>query len=188
MKALAQKLRNRLRRRPSRVAGGHSSIVAGLAGRGVQATPERDDTALFSGREMQRANLGIEVQIPVAAAVVLDHVFESGEAAIVHVGRGAGDLAEGGGLEIPGAGAGVLKTPVAPGDASVVKTLAGEVGSGVAGNAVGFSAEGLQAGLARQSGRVPNHASLRPAKKTAGVQRIADALEAAASSTYHAAS
>ncbi len=40
--------------------------------------------------------LRIEVRIPVAAAIIVfDDVFESGEAAVVHEGGGAGNLAEG---------------------------------------------------------------------------------------------
>ena len=63
---------------------------------------KRGNFLLLGGGEMQRANLGVEARIPVAAAIViLDDVFESREAAIVHVGRGARDLAKGGVLKLP---------------------------------------------------------------------------------------
>ncbi len=61
----------------------------------VERTKERDEILLLSGGEMERPNLGIESRVAVTAAVViLDHVFERGDAAMVHEGRGAGDLAE----------------------------------------------------------------------------------------------
>ena len=81
---------------------------------------------------MQCVDLGIEARIPVAAAIViLNYVFKGGESAVVHVGRRARDLAQRGRFEgapvfgLPGHSevAVILKAPVAPGDARVVKTL-----------------------------------------------------------------
>ena len=47
-------------------------------------------------RETQRSKFGLQMRVGVAAAVVeLDHFFQGGQAAVVHVGRGAGDLAQG---------------------------------------------------------------------------------------------
>jgi hypothetical protein len=82
------------------------------------------------------------MRIPVAAAVViLDDVFESGEATVVHVGRSAGDLAQGRCFEIASPGSGVGEFAAAPGDTSVVQPLIREIRPGVARDAVGPSSE-----------------------------------------------
>jgi len=57
---------------------------------------------LFGRGEVERPDLVIEARIPIPAAIIiLDDLFERGKAAVVHVGRGAHDLAERRRLEIP---------------------------------------------------------------------------------------
>ena len=68
-----------------------------------------------------------------AAVVVFDDLFESGEAAIVHVGRRARDLAQRGRFEVSPSGAWVGQSPVAPGNAGVVQALVGKVRTHMAG-------------------------------------------------------
>jgi hypothetical protein len=64
---------------------------------------------------------GIQLRIPVPAAVViLDHILQRSDAAVVHIGRGARNLAERGRFEIGVTGAEVGKASIAPGDAGVV--------------------------------------------------------------------
>src|SRR5262245_19874739 len=105
---------------------------------------------------MERMNLGVDVWIrPPAVVVEVDDGFERGHAAVVHVRCGARDLAKSRRLERAAIllGSGNAEAPiigeaaVAPGNASVVKLLVGEVRSHVAGGAIALSAEHLQAEL-----------------------------------------
>ena len=95
---------------------------------------------------MQGAQFRVEVRIAFAASVViLDDVFEGAEAAVVHVGRGVGDLAQRGCLEIAVAGAVVGEAAVALGDPRVVETLVGEIRANVADGTVAFPTKDLEA-------------------------------------------
>src|ERR1051326_517234 len=65
----------------------------------------------------------------------------------MHVWRSADDLAQCRRFEFAVRRTGIGEFAVAPGDAGVVQALIGEVGSNVAGNAVGFASEETEAGL-----------------------------------------
>src|SRR5207244_3916946 len=95
-----------------------------------------EQRALLVGGEMQRADLGIELRIGTAAAIIMfDHVFEGHQASVVHVRRGAGDLAQGRSLEssaiLGAAGDGeaslIGDDAVAEGDAGIVEALVAEI-------------------------------------------------------------
>lgn len=92
--------------------------------------------------------IGVEGGIAVdAGAVVSDDVFEGGEAAVVHVGGGAGEVAEAWGGELAGvggisgdggeAGAGI-------GEAVVVELVVGEERAAVAVEAIGSALAGAR--------------------------------------------
>ena len=71
---------------------------------------EGDEVALFGCGELEAlcgvfGEIGVEGGIAVdAGAVVSDDGFEGGEAAVVHVGGGAGEVAEAWGDELAGVG------------------------------------------------------------------------------------
>lgn len=93
---------------------------------------------------MEGTNLGIEDAVAVAAPIVtLDYVFESGDAAIVHVGRGAGDLTQRRRFEVALARARIAEFAVAPRYAGIVQAFIGEVGTDMTGDAVRFATEKL---------------------------------------------
>src|SRR5712692_7313421 len=96
-----------------------AALPSGAVDRATQAPQERDYLLLLGRGEMQGTNLGIEARISIAAAVViLDNILETGDAAVVHVGRGAGDLAQRWRLEVALPCARVGESAVPPGDAS----------------------------------------------------------------------
>lgn len=87
--------------------------------------------------------------------IELDHAFERGQAALVHVGVGPRDLAQRGCFEraaiplIPGNGeaAFIGEAAVTPGDPRVVEPLVGEARPYVTAGALAFATEQFQAGL-----------------------------------------
>ena len=104
--------------------------------------------------------IGVEGGIAVdAGAVVSDDGFEGGEAAVVHVGGGAGEVAEAWGDELAGVGGisgdgGEAGSGI--GEAVVVELVVGEeratvaveaVGSALSGARVGFGHEQFEAAL-----------------------------------------
>src|SRR5688572_14320314 len=67
--------------------------IADVAG---QRTEERNQILFFSVRETKRAEASVQRWVLLAAAVlIVDHLFQSGEAAVVHIGCGPADLAKG---------------------------------------------------------------------------------------------
>src|SRR2546426_4790313 len=104
---------------------------------------------------MEGTNLGIEARIPIAAKVViLNHIFERGDAAVVHIRRGARDLAQRGSLEVALARAQIGEFAVAPGDAGVVQSLVSESWTNMTRAAVSLTAEHGQAGFLEIAERV----------------------------------
>src|SRR6266852_4614192 len=102
---------------------------------------------------MEGTNLGIEDRIPIAAAIVIiDYAFESGNAAVMHVGGRARDLPQRGRFECAtvlvlsrnGETARICQLPDAPGNPGVVEAFVGEVGADMTGNAVAFAAKKAQ--------------------------------------------
>ena len=98
--------------------------------------------------------IGVEGGIAVdAGAVVSDDGFEGGEAAVVHVGGGAGEVAEAWGGELAGvggisgdggeAGAGI-------GEAVVVELVVGEERAAVAVEAIGSALSGARVGFGHE--------------------------------------
>ena len=70
-----------------------------------ERSKKRHEILLVARREIQPADLAIETGVrPAAAVVELDHGFERGKAAVVHIRRGAGDLAQCWRLEGPAIG------------------------------------------------------------------------------------
>jgi hypothetical protein len=65
----------------------------------------------------------------------------------VHIRRSPRNFPESWCLEIALACAGVNELPIAPGNAGVVQTLVGEIGTNMASDAVGLAAEELEPGL-----------------------------------------
>src|SRR5205809_7983720 len=99
---------------------------------------------------MQGAKLRVQRRVAIAAAVIIfDDLFESGNAAVVHIGGRTRDFAECGCLETAAARPGIGKIAVAPGNAGVVEPLVGEVRTYMARDAVRLGTENLQAGLLR---------------------------------------
>ena len=69
---------------------------------------------------MQRPNFVIEPRIPIAATIViLDHVLDRRDAAVVHIRRSAPDLAQRRRLEIAATRARIGESSIAPSDPGV---------------------------------------------------------------------
>lgn len=92
-----------------------------------KALEKGDDVLLFFGGQRETDNEFAFVRIfcPVsgqwpfldespAARIMVDHFFESGDGAIVHVGRGQFDVAQGGGAEPPHVGRPLSELPQTP--------------------------------------------------------------------------
>src|SRR4029434_10146878 len=80
-----------------------------------------------------------------AAVVILDHLFQRRDAAIVHIRRALGDLSKGRCLEVTFSRSNVSEFAVAPSDASVMQPFVGEVRTDVARRAAAFAADDPEA-------------------------------------------
>jgi len=78
-----------------RLETGASFLRCTRVDRARERLQKRDDSLLFFDRKMKRVDLGIDVWVRSAASIVeVDDLFEAGDAAVVHVGRGARDFAQ----------------------------------------------------------------------------------------------
>src|SRR5579883_110093 len=105
---------------------------------------------------MSRPDLHVEIWVLMTAlGIEVDNTFQRGQAAVVHVGGGPCDLAEGRCLEstivarVPGywEPSFVRQSAVSPCHTRIMEFFVGEIRAGVADRAVAFAAENRQSGF-----------------------------------------
>lgn len=96
---------------------------------------------LLSACKTQRADLRIEPWTSIAAAIIIvDHLFQSRQTSVVHMGAVRAISRERGCLEVALTCPEIRETAVTPRNARVMQPLVGEGGTGMAGSAVGLAA------------------------------------------------